>query len=95
MLRKKINRSKRNEKLDPPFLDGFDEVTPIRHGLGDFRTPHPGPYPDNLPGSRPDDPQQEWDNSRASPEELRHLEYRYSHYFYISFLLLASVLRYH
>jgi len=31
--------------------DGFDEVTPIRHGLGDFRTPQPGPYPDNLPGS--------------------------------------------
>lgn len=58
--------------------DGFDEVTPIRHGLGDFRTPQPGPYPDNLPGSRPDDPQQEWDNSRASPEELRHLEYRYT-----------------
>jgi len=56
--------------------DGFDFPQPIRHGLGDFRTPHPGPYPENLP--KGEDPESDWDNSRASPEELQQLEYRYS-----------------
>jgi len=56
--------------------DGFDFPQPIRHGFGDFRTPHPGPYPDNLPTG--EDPDSEWGNSRDSPEELQQLEYRYS-----------------
>jgi len=58
--------------------DGFDvERVKPKHGLGDFRTPHPGAYPD-LPRDFDDaSAEEDWANSAASEEELRQLEFKY------------------
>jgi len=59
--------------------DGFDvQRERPRHGLGDFRTPHPGSYPD-LPRDYDDrNAEEDWANTAANSEdELKQLEYKF------------------